>query len=138
MPIFEALNEGATLAEAEGMTAELGDLLLWIAAQELEAGNLEDAQVLLDGLAVTNPFDPVTWAMLAQLHRRLGRQLAARACAETAAHLAPNEPEVKLVRAEVMLGFPEEVENARQALVEVGAEDGAAGERARALLQGLG
>jgi predicted Zn-dependent protease len=127
-----------TLAEAEGMTSELGEAILSMAAAELEAGRLERAAILLEGLAVANPFEPEAWALLAQVHRRADRRRAARACAEVAVQLAPGQLAVKLVRAEVLLGDAAEAAQARTDLTAVAAGPGAAAQRARMLLRGLG
>jgi predicted Zn-dependent protease len=127
-----------TLAEAEGMTAEIGGAILSMAAAELEAGRLERASILLEGLAVANPLEPEAWALLSQVHRRADRQRAARACAEVAARLAPGQAAIKLVRAEVLLGDPAQAARARADLGVIAAGQGPASDRARALLRGCG
>ena len=127
-----------TLAEAEGMTAELGEAILSMAAAELEAGRLERASVLLEGLAVVNPLEPEAWALLSQVHRRADRRKAARASAEVAARLAPGQAAIRLVRAEALLGDPTEAAQARADLGVVAAGQGPASDRARALLRGCG
>lgn len=140
MITIEELAAGGTLAEAQGMTEELAREAARLAGEELEAGRLDTARAILEGLAVTNPYDPAPWAMLALLARRRGQPLAARVCAETARRLAPDDPQVRLVRAEVLLADPGERERAR---AELAALAGACGpvpvaERARALLTALG
>ena len=138
MTTMQKLAAGATLAQAQGMTEELGRAIAGLASGEIEAGRLGTARDILHGLAVTNPHDAATWAMLAVLERRCGKLLVARVCAETAYRLAPSDPQVRLVRAEVLLCTPADRDRAAdelRALVPVG---GAIAERAEALLTALG
>ncbi len=120
------------------MTAEIGRAIAEVAQEELEAGRLAVARDILHGLAVSNPYDPATWAMLAVLERRRGRLTIARICAETSYRLAPRDEQVRLVRAEVLLCIPSERPRAiaeLHGLVEV---DGPIGTRAEALLTAIG
>ena len=75
----QAAAEGRTptLAEAQGMTPELGDAIAALAEAELAAGRAEVARALLEGLVVTNHEDAAAWALLASAHRKLGQPLAA-------------------------------------------------------------
>jgi predicted Zn-dependent protease len=127
----------ATLAEMQGMTAELGDAIAQLAEEELQAGRSGAARVILEGLVVTNHRDAGAWALLSTVHRKLEQPLAARFCAEVAAKLAPGDPWVRLVRAESLLGRAEEREGARAELAAL-APDAEVGSRARALLCALG
>ncbi|WP_235969629.1 tetratricopeptide repeat protein [Anaeromyxobacter diazotrophicus] len=138
MITLEELASGTTLAEAQGMTEELGRAAARLAGAELEAGRLETAREILEGLAVTNPHDPAPWAMLALVARRRGRLLAARVCAETAYRLAPEDAQVRLVRAEVLLCDPEERGRARAELAGLAGAEATVAARARALLTALG
>jgi predicted Zn-dependent protease len=138
MLTMEEMAKGRTLAEEQGMTAEIGEAVVRIAAGEMGAGRLEVARAILEGLAVTNPHDPAAWAMLSQVLRRQEQVLGARLCAEAAARLAPGERQVRLVRAEALLGIPEEASLARAELAALAGEEGRVGERARALLGALG
>lgn len=138
MITIEDLASGTTLAEEQGMTEELGRALAQIASEELAAGRLDSARHLLEGLAVTNPYDQAAWAMLALVERRRGRLIAARVCAEAAHLLAPADEQVRLVRAEVMLLSAEERPQATAELAELGSAHGDVGGRARALLTALG
>lgn len=126
-----------TLAEMQGMTAELGEAIAQLAEQELEAGRLANARTILEGLVVTNHRDADAWALLSVAHRRLGQPLAARFCAEVAARLSPRDPWVRLTRAESLLGVPGQRAEARSELAAL-APDAAVGTRARSLLEGLG
>ena len=130
--------ERPTLAELQGMTAELGRGIAGLARGELEEGRLDAAREILEGLAVTNPRDPIPWAMLSQLERRRGRSVAARLCAEVAVRLAPEDPQVRLVRAEALLADPREADRGKSELAALSGEAGAPGLRARALLTALG
>jgi len=138
MLTMEEMAKGRTLAEEQGMTAEMGEAIVRIAGAELEAGRLDAARTILEGLAVTNPHDPAAWAMLSQVLRRQRKMLGARICAEAAVRLAPGEEQVRLVRAEALLGNPEETSEARAELASLAGAEGRVGERARALLGALG
>ncbi len=138
MITIEELANGKTLAEAQGMTEELGRALARVASDELGAGRIETARQIVEGLAVTNPYDPAAWAVLALVERRRGRLLAARVCAETAHRLSPEDPQVRLVRAEVLLSTPDERPRATAELAELRSAQGEVAARARALLTALG
>lgn len=138
MLTIEALAEGRTLAEASGMTAELGREIARLASEELRAGRLETAAEILEGLAVCNPYDAATWAVLADVERRRGRLLAARAYGEAAARLAPEDPYVRLARAEAQLALKAEVATARAELAALASDPTEVGARASALLKALG
>ncbi len=136
---IEALATGRTLAQEQGITQEIGDAIACLAEAELEAGRVDTARAILEGLVVTNHLDPAAWALLSRAHRRQGQPLAARFCAEVAARLAPADPHVRLARAESLLAVPEERAAAREELVAlVALEDAEVGARARALLGALG
>lgn len=138
MDLVEALSAGRTLAEIQGIPAEVGDLVAEVASGELEAGRADRARVVLEGLVVTNPRDARAWALLGCAHRRLGHPLPARLCAEVAAALAPGDPSARLGRAEALLAFPEEREAGRAEIEALAAVSGPVGERARALGSALG
>jgi predicted Zn-dependent protease len=133
----DALAEGATLAELQGIPQEIGDAIACLAEAELEAGRVEIARAILEGLVVTNHEDAGAWALLSQAHRRLAQPLAARFCAEVAAKLAPGDRFVRLARAESLLAVPDGRTEARAELVSLAAED-EIGVRAQALLTALG
>ncbi len=137
--VIEALASGRTLAQEQGIPQEIGDAIACLAEAELEAGRVDAARAILEGLVVTNHQDPGAWALLSRAHRRLGQPLAARFCAEVAARLAPADARVRLVLAESLLAVPEEREAARAVLGALAAEadDPAVGARARALLGAL-
>ncbi len=138
MLTLQELSQGRTLAEEQGMTEDLGSAVARLAAEEMVAGRLDTARALLEGLAVTNPRDPAAWAMLAQVERRQGRNWTAWLCAETAARLAPEDHQVRLVRAEVLLAMPEQGAAARAELSGLAGLQGQVGDRARGLLAALG
>ena len=137
MLTLEELASGKTFAEECGMTAEIGRAAASLAAKELAAGRLDGAREMAEGLALANPHDPAPWAMLALVERRRGRALAARLCSETAYRLAPEDPQVRLVRAEVLLCFTEGRAQARAELAQLATVEGVSA-RARALLVALG
>ncbi len=126
-----------TLAEELGMTQELGDAIAALAEAELRAGRAEVARALLEGLVVTNHEDASAWALLSAAHRKLAQPLAARFCAEVAVKLAPEDPWVRLTRAESLLASPGDAEAGRAELSRL-ATDTEVGGRARALRAALG
>ncbi len=126
-----------TPAQRYGMPAELGAAIAAVAAGELEAGRLDAARAILEGLVVTNPRDAAAWTLLAEVHRRGRRPLAARFCAEVALALAPDDAAARLARAEALLAFPDERARARDELRALGGVEGEVGERARALAGAL-
>lgn len=138
LPTAGELIEGRTLAEVQGMTEELGGAVAELAAGEAACGNLDAARVLLEGLLVTNPRAALAWALLAQVERRRGEPATALLCAEAARTLAPEDPQVRLARAEVLLALGEADGEARQELGDLRREGGDVGRRAAALLQALG
>lgn len=131
-----APSRGGTLAEAQGLTREMGDVIAALAEAELEAGRVEAARVILEGLIVTNHLDAGAWALLSRAHRRLRQPLAARFCAEVAARLAPGDPGVRLARAESLLGSEADRADGRAELVRLAADE-RVGARASALLAAL-
>jgi len=132
------VEEAGTIAEVLGMTEELAQAIARVAEDELEAGRPDPARVILEGLVVANPRAVEAWLLLARVHRALGQPLAARFCAEVAGTLAPEEPHARLARAEGLLPFPEEREQARTLLSALAEEPGGAGQRARSLLRAIG
>ena len=138
MDLLERIENGETLAEIQEFPAEMGAAVVDLAEGEMEAGRLESARTLLEGLVVTNHRDAHAWALLSTAHRRLGQGLAARFCAEVAVHLAPEDPVARLARAESLLVFPEDREEARAALAGLAGAAEGVGERARALAAALG
>ena len=138
MSLIEDLLSGKTFAESLGITGDMGRAVSGLAVRELAAGRLDVAYDLLEGLVLTNPHDAAGWCLLALVERRRGRAFAAAYCAEVAARLAPGDPQVKLVRAEVRLATPELRDEARAALRALTTTEGQVGARARALLTALG
>ena len=127
-----------TPAEQPGKSEETGRARAGVASDELEALRLETARDVLHGLAASNPYDPATWAMLAVLERYRGQLLAARVCAGRAYRLAPTDPLVRLVRAEVLLCTPDDRACAAGELRALASVAGPVGMRAEALLAALG
>jgi hypothetical protein len=76
-------NEG-TLAEVVGLTEDDVDLMIWLGDQQLEAGRLEDAQVIYEGCVVLDPFDPSTLCRLATVRYLGGDPDGAEGCFEAA------------------------------------------------------
>lgn len=138
MITMEELASGRTLAEVQGMTAELGRAVTALAAEELVKGRLDEARRILEGMAVTNPRDPAAWALLSSVLRRQGELAGARVCADAAVHLAPRDPLARLARAEALLACDEDRDRGRRDLLELTSEPGRIGIRARALLLALG
>ena len=133
--VIEALEQGRTLAEEQGITQEIGDAIACLAEAELEAGRVDVARAILEGLVVTNHLDAGAWALLSRAHRRLSNPLAARFCAEVSLKLAPGDPHARLARAESLLAVPEERAAGLDELAALAGEtDPDVGRRARALL----
>jgi predicted Zn-dependent protease len=135
--VVKQRQQGPTLAERQGIPAEIGDAIAALAEAELEVGRVEIARAILEGLVVTNHEDAIAWALLSQAHRRLGTPLAARFCAEVARRLDPEDAFVRLARAESLLAGEGGREPARAELAGI-AGDERVGPRARALLAALG
>lgn len=133
----EALEGGRTLAEVQGITGEMADVIGALAEAELDAGRVEAARAILEGLVATNHLDAGAWALLSRAHRRLHQPLAARLCAEVAARLAPADPVVRLARAEALLLSAGDRDEGRAELARLAA-DGSVGGRAASLLAALG
>ncbi len=134
----ETVPTGRTLAQVQGIPQEIGDAIACLAEAELEAGRVDTARAILEGLVVTNHLDPGAWALLSRAHRRLGQPLAARFCAEVAVRLAPADPHVRLARAESLLAVPAEHAAAKAELAALAeAADPDVAPRARALLGAL-
>jgi predicted Zn-dependent protease len=134
----KALEEAGTIAEALGMTGELAEAIARVAEDELDAGRPDPARVILEGLVVANPRWAGGWRILARAHRALGQPLAARFCAEVAATVDPGTAASRLARAEGLLPFPEEREQARTLLASLATEPCESGDRARGLLAAIG
>jgi hypothetical protein len=132
----DAMEDARTLAEIQGITQEMGDAIAALAEAELEAGRADTARAILEGLVVTNHLDAAAWALLSRAHRRLRQPLAARFCAEVATKLAPDDPAVRLARAESLLASDGDREAGRAELSRLAA-DAQVGARARALLAAL-
>lgn len=133
MDLISELQSGRTLGEIYGVTAEIGRAIAELAVRELEGGRLENAHAILEGLAVANPHDAAAWCLLALVERRRGRLLAARLCAETARRLAPDDLQIRLVRAEVLLATSADRQEGRHEIAALAAAEGHVGDRARAL-----
>jgi len=129
---------GFTLAEAVGLTEELGEAVWRIADAELGAGRAGAARIILEGLVVANPRDAAGWTLLARAHRALRQPLASRFCAEVAARLAPDDATARLLQAEARLLVEEERPAAIETLRALASAPPPDGERARALLAAIG
>jgi tetratricopeptide (TPR) repeat protein len=129
---------GFTLAEAAGLTEDLGEAVWRIADAELGAGRAGAARIILEGLVVANPRDVAGWILLARAHRALRQPLASRFCVEVAARLAPEDATARLLKAEAQLLVEEERPAAIETLRELASAPPPDGERARALLAAIG
>ncbi len=114
IPTIDDLRAGRTLAEIQGLTEELGRAIAALGEREARVGDPGVASALLEGLVVTNPRDAIGWALLSQVERRRGLLAKAVLCAEAAARLAPDDRQVRLVRAEAWLAIPEEAGPGRE------------------------
>jgi predicted Zn-dependent protease len=132
------IEAGATVSEWVEMPAEVKELVQGIAAAALEAGRAAEAEKVLEGLVAVHPREPANWALLARAHLQTGKELAARFAAEVGRQLAPDDPTVRLAHAEVLLGAADGRTSAIESLRGLKGAGGAVGERAAALLAGLG
>ena len=138
---MQSSNEMAgdeTLAEAQGMTHEIGRAIAQVAGEEMSAGRMDAAQRILEGLVASNPHDAASWTLLGLVEKRRGRALAARVCVSVAYRLAPADRQVRLARAEVLLADRDERSAARRELEALVEGDDPVAARARALLTALG
>lgn len=135
--MLDAGDDAETLAELQGITREMGDVITALAEAELEAGRAETARAILEGLVVTNHLDAGAWALLSRAHRRLRQPLAARFCAEVARKLSPDDPCVRLVWAESLLASGAGERGAARAELARLAGDARVGARVRALMAAL-
>jgi hypothetical protein len=133
----DASLPGSVLGDLPELPEELGDAMTCLAEAELDAGRLETARAILEGVVVATPEAPRGWILLSRTHRRLGQPLAARFCAEVALRLVPEDGEARLARVESLLALPGDRAGVRTELAELVA-DGEVGARAQALLGALG
>jgi predicted Zn-dependent protease len=138
MEITERLEAGATFAEILEMPPAVRELIAGVASAALEAGRVEEAERVLEGLIAIHPRDPTSWALLARAHLRTGKELAALFAAEVGRQLAPADPGVRLAHAEVRLASTEGRGQAIEELRGLRAAAGGVGERATTLLEALG
>lgn len=138
MQITERLEAGATFAEILEMPPAVRELIAGVASAALEAGRVDEAERVLEGLIAIHPRDPTSWALLARAHLRTGKELAALFAAEVGRQLAPTDPGVRLAHAEVRLASTEGREEAIEELRGLRAAQGGVGARARTLLEALG
>jgi cytochrome c-type biogenesis protein CcmH/NrfG len=138
MELMERLAAGATVSEVLEMAPEVRELVARVAATALEAGRMVEAEKILEGLVATHPRDPASWALLARAHQRTGKGLAGRFAVEVGRHLAPDDPQVRLAHAELLLGSADGRRAAVAELRGLQAIAGEIGERADALLTALG
>lgn len=132
------LEAGAAMAEILQVPPEVREVVVSVAAAALDAGRVAEAEKVLEGLVAIHPRDAASWGLLARAHLRTGKGLAARFAAEVGRHLAPDDPGVRLARAEVLLGSEDARADGVEELRRLRALDGEAGDRARALLAALG
>lgn len=138
MKIESRIEAGETFSEILEVPAEVKELVASVAAAALDAGRVEEAEKVLEGLVAVHPRDAVSWALLARAHLRTGKELAARFAAEVGRQLAPEDPQVRLAHAEVLLGASDGRGAAVEELRRLRDATGPTGERAAALLLALG
>jgi cytochrome c-type biogenesis protein CcmH/NrfG len=128
---------GVTWAATCGLTRELGRAIAEVAAAELAAGRIESAREISEGLAVSNPYDAAPWIVLALVHRRRGNLAAARLCAEVAKRTAPDDEQVRLARAEILLAARDGRSGGKEELAALAVGESEVAGRARALLAAM-
>ena len=92
-----------TLAELEGMTAEQAQEIAQTACELAEAGRLNEARTLFEGLTAVNPLDAAAHAALGTVQLKLGLAGDALASFDRALALVPEHPVALMGRGELRL-----------------------------------
>lgn len=101
---LRALASGdITLAELEGMTFEQAQEIARTGVELAEAGRLEEARVVFEGLTASNLRDSAAWAALGTVYQRLERREEALAAYDACLALDPGNPVALLNRGELRL-----------------------------------
>ena len=90
-----------TLAQEFGFTADQAQAITAKAFDLLEAGDLDGAIVIFDGLLVLNPEDASIHAALGSVLHEQGKLAEAEAAYDTALQLDPNAPLARVNRGEL-------------------------------------
>ncbi len=128
-----------TWAEVEGMTFAQAQAIAKVGCDLAEAGRLEEARILFEGLVAGNPKDAAAHAALGSVYQRLGRTEDALTEYSAALERDPGNPVALVNRGELYLR-----QGNRQGFTDVGhaveADPNAetsAGRRARALVKAI-
>ena len=89
---MKTLNEGRTLAEVTGITAEQAEVIATMGRDLASTGHLDDARIVFEGLVALNPLDAAAHAALGTIYQKLGRLKEARASYDACLKLQPRNP----------------------------------------------
>jgi Flp pilus assembly protein TadD len=104
MVMLRALASGAlTLAELEGMTQAQAEEIAGHGVSLADAGRLEEARVVFEGLTASNLRDSAAWGALGTVYQKLGRMEDALAAYDTCVQLDPENPVALVNRGELRL-----------------------------------
>jgi Flp pilus assembly protein TadD len=104
LQVARALVSGElTLAELEGMTYEDAQECARVGVELAEAGRLEEARIVFEGLTASNLRDSAAWGALGTVYQKLGRAEDALAAYATCLRLDPLNPVALLNRGELRL-----------------------------------
>ncbi len=140
MRTLRALAAGdITLAELEGMTFAQAQELARQGVQLAEAGRLEEARVVFEGLTASNLRDSAAWGALGTVYQKLGRVEDALAAYDTCIGLDPSNPVALVNRGELRLrrGDAQGLEDVARALHADAEGKTAAGRRAFGLMKAV-
>ena len=96
-----------TLAELTGLTQERAREIADRGTRLAQAGRLEEARILFEGLTASNPQDDGAHAALATIYEKLGRRDAALDSFDAALALCPEHPVALMGRGELRLRMGE-------------------------------
>lgn len=128
-----------TLAELTGLTAEQARQIAERGTGLAQAGRLEEARILFEGLVASNPRDDGAHAALGTLYEKLGRRDAALDSFDAALALCPEHPVARMGRGELRLRMGDllGVEDVQRAALADPEGRTSAGRRAAGLLEVL-
>lgn len=124
--LANGILNGATVAEASGISQDTLESLYALAHGFYTSSNYHDAQVVFQALTLYNPSDYRFWLGLAgcrQAQDQYESAIEAYQMAGVAAQLKNPEPFFHAAHCLVKLGRREDAENALQGVLEIGAAD---------------
>ena len=128
-----------TWAEAEGMTWEQAKAIGQVGCDLAEAGRLEEARILFEGLIAGNPRDSASQAALGTVYQKLGRIQDAKEAYTQTLDIDSDNPIALTYRGELRLREGDQAgrEDIERAAKSDRSESTAAGRRARTLIAAM-